>query len=407
MQTQLIDYNGFIKPFNDRKTVPPLIFRLILQIPQDPNRSKVQLLGSVTKHVAVGVLIAQLVLPLPHSIFTKTAEAGILSAVSSLFGLRANADYEADKTNSQKMPLLEAPLNPLATASDAEVQKVLASVSKIEAIQTLKEELYDEGGNQTITNYTVKSGDTVSGIAERYNISVNTVLWANDLRRDSNLKVGTSLIILPISGVKHTVKSGDTLQSIALKYKADAKEVFAYNDIPEGEKIKIGQEILIPDGEIVAKPAPVTAKTVVAKAASAALGVNVAKAQGASAGAASNSGYYSRPIRGGTRTQGIHGTNAVDLANSCGTPIYAAAGGSITIAKKNGGWNGGYGNYVVMNHSNGSQTLYAHMEGVYVTEGSTVEKGASIGTVGATGKVNGATGCHVHFEIRGGGRNPF
>lgn len=360
----------------------------------------------MTKHVAVGVLIAQLVLPLPHSIFTKTAEAGIISAVSSLFGLRANADYEADKTNSQKMPLLEAPLNPLATASDEEVQKVLATVSKVEAIQTLKEELYDEGGNHTITNYTVKSGDTVSGIAEKYNISVNTVLWANDLRRDSKLKVGTSLIILPISGVKHEVKSGDTLQSIALKYKGDATEIIAYNDLP-GDKIKIGDEIMIPDGEMVPKPAPVTAKTVVAKAASAALGVNVAKAQSASVSVASKSGYYMRPISGGTRTQGIHGTNGVDLADSCGTSMYAAAAGTITIAKKNGGWNGGYGNYVVIDHANGSQTLYAHMEGVYVTEGSTVEKGASIGTIGATGKVNGATGCHVHFEIRGGGRNPF
>jgi murein DD-endopeptidase MepM/ murein hydrolase activator NlpD len=368
----------------------------------------------VTKYVAVGLLTAQIILPFPHSPFTSPVEAGILKAVSSFLGIPANAAQDTASTNSQKMPLLEAPLNPLATASDAEVARVLAAVSQAQAIESIKEEVtqddheHDDQENHTITNYKVQTGDTVSGIAQKFNISVNTVLWANDLRRDSNLKVGTNLIILPISGVKHTVKSGDTIQSIALKYKGDATEIVAYNDLP-GDKIKIGDEIMIPDGEMTSTAAPSKAKTAVAKVASAALGVNVAKAQTASVSAtvSTGSGYYMRPISGGTRTQGIHGTNGVDLADSCGTTMYASAGGTVTIAKDGGGWNGGYGNYVVIDHDNGSQTLYAHMQSVSVSEGSSVSKGQVIGTLGATGKVHGVTGCHVHFEIRGGGRNPF
>jgi LysM repeat protein len=359
----------------------------------------------VTKYVAVGVLLIGVILPIQGSPFTSYAHAGMLKALSGIFGVEASAAQDMPGINSQKMPLLEAPLNPLSTASDAEVAQVLASVSQAKVIDTIKDETNADTENHTITNYKVQSGDTVSGIAEKFDISVNTVLWANDLRRDSKLKVGTSLIILPISGVKYTVKSGDTLQSIALKYKGDAKEIVAYNDLP-GDKIKVGDEIVIPDGEMTAAAAPATAKSTLAKAASVALGVNVAKAQTAQV-STSVSGYYMRPISGGTRTQGVHGTNGVDLADSCGTTMYASAGGTVTIAKGDGAWNGGYGNYVVINHENGSQTLYAHMQTVSVSEGSTVSKGEVIGTLGATGKVHGVTGCHVHFEIRGGIRNPF
>jgi murein DD-endopeptidase MepM/ murein hydrolase activator NlpD len=102
------------------------------------------------------------------------------------------------------------------------------------------------------------------------------------------------------------------------------------------------------------------------------------------------------------KTQGIHGHNAVDLASSYGTNIMAAADGTVIVAKI-GGWNGGYGNYVVINHPNGTQTLYAHMSSISVSVGQGVTQGESIGRMGETGD---ATGVHVHFEIRGA-PNPF
>jgi murein DD-endopeptidase MepM/ murein hydrolase activator NlpD len=113
-------------------------------------------------------------------------------------------------------------------------------------------------------------------------------------------------------------------------------------------------------------------------------------------------GYYFRPIDNGRRSQGIHGRNAVDLADSCGTPIMASAEGRVLIAR-NSGWNGGYGKYIVISHSNGTQTLYAHMSRVDTFSGADVVKGQVIGLVGTTGH---STGCHLHLEIRGA-KNPF
>ncbi len=109
-----------------------------------------------------------------------------------------------------------------------------------------------------------------------------------------------------------------------------------------------------------------------------------------------------RPIIGGVKTQGIHGHNGVDLASSLNTPIMAAAAGKVIIAKQ-GGWNGGYGSYVVISHPNGMQTLYAHMNSVAASVGQSVSQGSVIGYMGNTGD---SSGVHLHFEVRGG-VNPF
>jgi len=114
-------------------------------------------------------------------------------------------------------------------------------------------------------------------------------------------------------------------------------------------------------------------------------------------------GYFSWPVGGGVITQGLHGWNAVDIGAPSGTPVYAAAGGTVIVARSGGGWNGGYGNYVVISHSNGTQTLYAHLSRVLVSAGQGVGQGDTVGKVGATGE---ATGPHLHFEVRGAA-NPF
>ena len=108
------------------------------------------------------------------------------------------------------------------------------------------------------------------------------------------------------------------------------------------------------------------------------------------------------PLPSAVRTQGIHGYNAVDLAAPFGTPIVAAASGRV-IVSRSGGWNGGYGTYVVIDHPDGTQTLYAHMSRVAVWQGAQVVAGQVIGYVGSTGR---STGPHVHFEVRGA-VNPF
>ncbi len=239
--------------------------------------------------------------------------------------------------------------------------------------------------NSTISIYVVREGDTVSEIAQMFDVSINTVMWANNITRSTALKVGEQLVILPVTGVRHVVKKGDTLASLAKTYQADADEIAQYNEITG--TLAVGSEVTIPNGEIaIAAPAP-RPKT----------------ASGSTASPSSYSGYYLRPIAGGTRTQGIHGYNGVDLAAPVGSPILAAASGEVIISRQ-GGWNGGYGNYIVIKHDNGTQTLYAHNSSNVVGIGQYVVKGQVIGYVGSTGR---STGAHVHFEIRGGPRNPF
>lgn len=239
-----------------------------------------------------------------------------------------------------------------------------------------------KSGTGAISVYIVRTGDNISEIADMFGVSVNTIMWANDLK-SKTLKVGQELVILPISGVKHTVKSGDTLQTIAKKYKADLEDVLSYNNIPAGAKLVVGDTIIIPDGVINAVQTTTAVKVSVQQ-------TTVA------------SGYYLRPISGGRKSQGGHGNNGVDLAAPVGTPIVAAADGKVILSRTSG-YNGGYGTYVVISHSNGTQSLYAHMSANNVNVGDVVKQGDVIGAIGMTGKT---TGPHIHFEIRGA-RNPF
>lgn len=250
--------------------------------------------------------------------------------------------------------------------------------------------------NGTISTYVVRPGDTLSGIAKMFEVKPSTIIWANDgLSGGGTLKIGQVLTILPITSVRHTVKKGDTLASIAKRYGADATEIANYNSIVDST-LSVGAEILIPNGEVAAPPSTPTTGT-------RRFGPEPAHNVGPR-GTESEIGYYLRPIIGGQRTQGIHGYNGIDLGRlPVGTPIMASAEGDVVVARE-GGWNGGYGSYVVIQHDNGSQTLYGHMSSVSVYSGQHVVQGQVIGALGNTGK---STGPHLHFEIRNGIRNPF
>lgn len=234
-----------------------------------------------------------------------------------------------------------------------------------------------------ISIYVVRKGDTLSDIAKMFNVSANTILWANDLTRGTALKEGQVLTILPISGVRYTVKKGDTLASIAKKYKGDAEEIAQFNGLDHGASLAVGQVVIVPDGELMATPT---------------------KSPDIKPGStlATFIGNLMRPITGGRKTQGIHGFNGVDLASRLGAEVFAASSGNVIIARS-GGWNGGYGSYVVVDHGNGVQTLYAHLSAVKVAQGQRVVQGQVIGALGNSGR---STGPHLHFEVRGA-KNPF
>ena len=227
-----------------------------------------------------------------------------------------------------------------------------------------------------------------------YHVSVNTIIWANNLSGVNDVPPGDTLIILPVSGVKRTVVAGDTLKSIAKKYGADANEIAQYNGLDSSQPLVVGSTVIIPGGEVVSQAASSTGKTSSHK---------VSREPYLGGSGAAEPGYYANPLPGGVITQSIHGWNAVDIGAARGTPIHAAADGTVIIARNNGAWNGGYGNYVVITHGNDTQTLYAHMTHSIVTPGETVSAGQTIGYVGMTGL---ATGPHLHFEVRGA-ENPF
>lgn len=246
-----------------------------------------------------------------------------------------------------------------------------------------------------ISVYVVRPGDTISEIADMFGVSANTIIWANNLSGPTDVHPGDTLIILPISGLQHTVVSGDTLRSLAAKFGADATEIAQYNGLDPAAPLAVGTTLIIPGGEFtspVPSPKPVRRSS----------GGGIKEPYLGGSGPA-QPGYYASPIPGAPVTQGVHGWNAVDFGAARGTPIHAAADGHVIIARSNGGWNGGYGNYVVITHDNGTQTLYAHMSKVAAYAGEDVSAGQVIGYVGSTGM---STGAHLHFEVRGAA-NPF
>lgn len=321
------------------------------------------------------------------------SEAGILSFISDLFSNRGAMEASVIlSSNSQTMPLLQN-----APSADSSVRGG-GDINIVDGNALLSEngpsgtmaDISESSNNGLISRYTVRSGDTLSSIAKMFGVSVNTVVWANDLT-SKTVKEGQSLIILPLSGVIHTVAKGETLSSITKKYKGDFNEILQFNNLESDSKLSIGDTIIIPDGDAGVKVSVATKST--AGATSLIKGTDKVP---------SYPGYYILPINGGRKTQGLHGYNAVDYASPIGNRLYAAAAGEVIIAKTTG-WNGGYAKYIVISHSNGSQTVYGHLNDVYVVPGQKVAQGQLIGETGNTGN---STGPHLHFEIRGA-KNPF
>lgn len=250
--------------------------------------------------------------------------------------------------------------------------------------------------------YVVRKGDSIGQIAAMFDVSVNTILSANDMKKGDKLKEGDILFILPISGLEHTVVKGQTLKNIAKLYKVDVSDIALYNGIAQDSKLAVGDKLLIPGGEMMDeggdKPAP---------------NLNTAPIRDQNYYALhplqNLIGYFVNPLPAGHKTQGLHGPGkrGIDIGAPTGTDIYASAPGSV-IAVKTGcklgarTCGGGYGNMVIVQHPNGTKTLYAHMSKVLARTGDQVNRGQILGYVGSTGR---STGPHIHFEVFNA-RNP-
>ena len=254
------------------------------------------------------------------------------------------------------------------------------------------EEVRQYRGGEIIT-HVVEEGETVSEIAEKYDLEVSTILWANDLSKGDKIKPGDELDILPIDGVRHKVKRGESIYSIGKKYGLDDSQVQAIIDYPFNEflndenfELVAGQWLMVPDGVMPSK----TKSTRPA--------YDGGATSTPDAGKVAATGSFVWPASGRI-TQGYRFYHkAIDIANKGGGSVVAADAGVVTVAGWPDGY--GYGNRVIIDHGNGYVTLYAHLSLIQVRAGQRVNRGDVIGQMGSTGR---STGVHLHFEIRKGG----
>ncbi len=267
-------------------------------------------------------------------------------------------------------------------------------VMQIEGSILTKEEPEVEAGpalaerSETVI-YTVQSGDTISSIARRFGVSVNTVLWENNLTATSLIKPGIELSILPSSGISHTITRGQTLGQIAALYGVSSDDILTTNNLANPNQLQLGAKIIIPGGSRLAVAAPT--RTTARQASSGIIGIIQNNKPSA---LIPSGGRMVWPTSGYRITQYFSSRHTgLDIANKIGTPIYAADAGTVVTVGYN---RGGYGNQIVINHGGGKQTRYAHLSSFDVRVGNKVTKGQYIGAMGSTGR---STGPHLHFEV--------
>lgn len=235
-----------------------------------------------------------------------------------------------------------------------------------------------------IVDYEVLGGDTLDTISKKFDVSVDTIKWANNLKTDT-IKPGQILKIPPVTGVVHKVASGDNVYSIAKKYSTDAQKIvnFPFNDFADLDTFSLipGQVLYVPDGVVEEERPKYIAQRQVAQI---------------QAGVKGTSNFI-WPTSGGISQYPVWYHMALDIDNRAAPPILAADTGTVTYSGCLG-W--GYGCHIIVDHANGYQTLYAHMSSLGVSAGQAVSQGQTIGRMGSTGR---STGTHLHFEIRSGG----
>jgi len=310
--------------------------------------------------------------------------------------LRAT-DLLTTDTGLGPIDVLAASVSPQIPPVEEPVQAVETPEPVVEAIPVPEEAYF---------TYVVQQGDTVASIAARHGLQLQSLLWNNShLQTDPDLLlIGQELTIPTRDGILYTVRLGDTLLDIADIYQADVDSIvgLSSNAIGDADRVLDGSVLLLPGAVPPPPPPPVVAPESFFAASApedAPLAGDFSPPPPAASAGVSGfmwplvgtlNDYFGSPRGGGTYHSGI------DLGAPTGTPIAAAASGQIVLVSAGGG----YGNYVVIRHDNGHETLYAHLSEVWVVQGQWVAQGESIGAVGSTGW---STGPHLHFEVRVGG----
>jgi len=224
--------------------------------------------------------------------------------------------------------------------------------------------------------YRIKKGDMLGVIAEKFGVTEDTLISANNIKQSRLIQIGQYIKVPSIAGILYTVrKTGETAKSIAEKYEVNDEKLTAVNNLKPAEKLHAGEIIFVPDafldwvtrqeinGDLFQKPLHCWYYF------------------------SSPYGWRNSPFTG---KRSFHG--GVDMACNLGTHIYAALAGTVTTA----GWSNVYGNYVIVTHHSGYKTLYGHMSKILAKKGQWVSIDTCIGYVGTTGM---STGPHLHFSV--------
>jgi murein DD-endopeptidase MepM/ murein hydrolase activator NlpD len=245
-------------------------------------------------------------------------------------------------------------------------------------------------GKELLRTYRVRSGDTLTGIARHFGVSMMTVWWANKLTAKDELHIGQTLVIPPVDGLIVTVSASDTLDSLAAKYDIAPLDIVDANNLADPNLV-VGQTLTIPGarsaGISTPKPKPTTRPSTSTSTSSGTHHVSRPPTR-------YTGGRFAWPVAGGYISQYFHyGHYAIDIAADQGTRVMAAASGTVIFA----GWkNNGGGYQVWISHGSNLYTTYNHMSAVSVGRGQGVSRGQQVGRVGMTGN---ATGPHLHFEV--------
>jgi murein DD-endopeptidase MepM/ murein hydrolase activator NlpD len=238
-----------------------------------------------------------------------------------------------------------------------------------------------ESASDLLQHYTVKAGDSLTGIASKFHVSMMTIWWANHLTSKDQLHVGQVLVIPPINGLVIQVKVGDTLDALATKYKTTTAAIMEANQLTDPNLI-VGQVLLMPG----AKGAPIPTPKI----------TRVVSGTSGHGTFVYTGGAWHWPVVGGGNYISQYfwsGHPGVDIAAAYGTPIVAPLAAKVVFA----GWNSNGGGYQVwLNLGNGIYTGMYHMSSVSVRVGQVVSRGQQVGRVGQSGW---ATGPHCHFEV--------
>lgn len=355
----------------------------------------------------------------------KVEQGDTISSLSQKFGISTDTILQANAINDP-----EAELSPGQDLTILPITGVLHKVKEGDTVESIAREYladprvivaYEPNGLQesqelkpdqaivvpdgkrpprdkSIT-YKVKPGETLSSIALRFDLTVETITLANSIDDPDSVREGTELVLLPISGMKHEVKQGDSINSIAQLYRVDPKAIVDYkpNHLSPDSQLEVGQVVIVPGGKKPEPPRTVTARS------DARPGEDQGSVQAAAEPLGENkptqaTGQFVWPAKGRLTQYFSSRHNGLDIAAPLGTPVYAADAGIVTAA----GWDPyGLGNHVRIDHGNGYRTIYGHFSKILVRAGQYVERGQQIALMGSTGR---STGPHVHFVIVRGTR---